>query len=207
MAASFGMVQEARPSCSVKAARTTTRCVLLPRVCSGQPLLSTVHSHHIIARQPIFADNHSKSNVKPVQVNVRRAGAANLDVIQEVEYPPHPTNICRSLLQPLQVNVGRAGAANLDVIQEVEYVKEEVKLAYLLECLQVRAQSSHACLHACVWVCGCGCVGVCVCVCACACVCARVCVCLCVCVCAMTSVKGWSHGEGGGHAGLPAGAN
>lgn len=39
----------------------------------------------------------------------------------------------------LQVNVGRAGAANLDVIQEVEYVKEEAKLAYLLECLQKTA--------------------------------------------------------------------
>lgn len=41
--------------------------------------------------------------------------------------PPNPT----------QVNVGRAGAANLDVIQEVEYVKEEDKLGYLLDCLQV----------------------------------------------------------------------
>jgi hypothetical protein len=41
-----------------------------------------------------------------------------------------------------QVNVGRAGAANLDVIQEVEYVKEEVKLQYLLECLQVRVRNA-----------------------------------------------------------------
>jgi hypothetical protein len=41
------------------------------------------------------------------------------------------------LASSLQVNVGRAGAANLDVIQEVEYVKEEAKLPYLLECLQV----------------------------------------------------------------------
>ena len=40
-----------------------------------------------------------------------------------------------------QVNVGRAGAANLDVIQEVEYVKEEAKLGYLLECLQVGGSS------------------------------------------------------------------
>jgi hypothetical protein len=32
-----------------------------------------------------------------------------------------------------------AGAANLDVIQEVEYVKEEDKLAYLLDCLQKTA--------------------------------------------------------------------
>lgn len=31
------------------------------------------------------------------------------------------------------------GAANLDVIQEVEYVKEEDKLAYLLDCLQKTA--------------------------------------------------------------------
>jgi len=37
---------------------------------------------------------------------------------------------------PVEVNVGRAGAANLDVFQEVEYVKEEAKIAYLLECLQ-----------------------------------------------------------------------
>ena len=44
----------------------------------------------------------------------------------------------------LQVNVGRAGAANLDVIQEVEYVKEEVKLQYLLECLQVGAVRTAA---------------------------------------------------------------
>ena len=34
------------------------------------------------------------------------------------------------------VNVGRAGAASLDVIQEVEYVKQEVKIIYLLKCLQ-----------------------------------------------------------------------
>jgi ATP-dependent RNA helicase DDX41 len=32
-----------------------------------------------------------------------------------------------------------SGAANLDVIQEVEYVKEEDKLAYLLDCLQKTA--------------------------------------------------------------------
>lgn len=31
------------------------------------------------------------------------------------------------------------GAANLDVIQEVEYIKEEDKLAYLLDCLQKTA--------------------------------------------------------------------
>eukprot|EP00879_Flechtneria_rotunda_P016085 GHRR01016826.1.p1 GENE.GHRR01016826.1~~GHRR01016826.1.p1 ORF type:complete len:570 (+),score=225.58 GHRR01016826.1:392-2101(+) len=41
-----------------------------------------------------------------------------------------------ALVDPVEVNVGRAGAANLDVIQEVEYVKEEDKLAYLLDCLQ-----------------------------------------------------------------------
>ena len=32
-----------------------------------------------------------------------------------------------------------AGATNLDLIQEVEYVKEEDKLAYLLDCLQKTA--------------------------------------------------------------------
>ncbi|KAI8815281.1 P-loop containing nucleoside triphosphate hydrolase protein [Cladochytrium replicatum] len=41
-----------------------------------------------------------------------------------------------ALIQPVIVNVGRAGAASLDVIQEVEYVKKEVKIVYLLECLQ-----------------------------------------------------------------------
>ncbi|KAL6776987.1 hypothetical protein ACKKBF_B19755 [Auxenochlorella protothecoides x Auxenochlorella symbiontica] len=41
-----------------------------------------------------------------------------------------------ALVDPVTVNVGRAGATNLDIIQEVEYVKEEAKLAYLLECLQ-----------------------------------------------------------------------
>lgn len=44
-----------------------------------------------------------------------------------------------ALVDPVTVNVGRAGAANLDVIQEVEYVKEDVKLIYLLECLQKTA--------------------------------------------------------------------
>ena len=44
-----------------------------------------------------------------------------------------------SLVKPVTVNVGRAGAANLDVIQEVEYVKQESKIAYLLECLQKTA--------------------------------------------------------------------
>ncbi|XP_076921755.1 DEAD-box ATP-dependent RNA helicase 35 [Bidens hawaiensis] len=51
--------------------------------------------------------------------------------------PAKIQNFARSaLVKPITVNVGRAGAANLDVIQEVEYVKQEVKLVYLLECLQ-----------------------------------------------------------------------
>ena len=41
-----------------------------------------------------------------------------------------------ALTDPVTVNVGRAGATNMDIIQEVEYVKEEVRLPYLLECLQ-----------------------------------------------------------------------
>ncbi|PKI85689.1 RNA helicase [Malassezia vespertilionis] len=45
----------------------------------------------------------------------------------------------QSLLQPVVVNVGRAGAASLDVVQEVEYVKNEAKMAYLLESLQKTA--------------------------------------------------------------------
>ena len=44
-----------------------------------------------------------------------------------------------TLVRPIIVNVGRAGAANLDVIQEVEYVKEDVKIPYLLQCLQKTA--------------------------------------------------------------------
>ena len=42
-------------------------------------------------------------------------------------------------MKPIIVNVGRAGAANLDVIQEVEYVKDDVKIPYLLQCLQKTA--------------------------------------------------------------------
>jgi ATP-dependent RNA helicase DDX41 len=41
-----------------------------------------------------------------------------------------------ALIKPIVVNIGRAGAANLDVRQEVEYVKEDQKLAYLIECLK-----------------------------------------------------------------------
>mmetsp|Transcript_18958 Transcript_18958/g.47034 ORF Transcript_18958/g.47034 Transcript_18958/m.47034 type:complete len:689 (-) Transcript_18958:1929-3995(-) len=44
-----------------------------------------------------------------------------------------------TLIKPVIVNVGRAGAANLDVIQEVEYVKDDVKIPYLLQCLQKTA--------------------------------------------------------------------
>jgi ATP-dependent RNA helicase DDX41 len=44
-----------------------------------------------------------------------------------------------TLVKPIIVNVGRAGAANLDVIQEVEYVKDDVKIPYLLQCLQKTA--------------------------------------------------------------------
>ena len=43
------------------------------------------------------------------------------------------------MVKPIIVNVGRAGAANLDVIQEVEYVKDDVKIPYLLQCLQKTA--------------------------------------------------------------------
>ena len=45
----------------------------------------------------------------------------------------------KTLLCPLLINVGRAGAASLDVIQEVEFVKKELKVVYLLECLQKTA--------------------------------------------------------------------
>ncbi|KAJ2782906.1 DEAD-box ATP-dependent RNA helicase 35 [Coemansia javaensis] len=41
-----------------------------------------------------------------------------------------------SLVKPVVVNVSRAGAANMDIIQEVEYVKPEMRIVYLLECLQ-----------------------------------------------------------------------
>ncbi|KAJ1668852.1 DEAD-box ATP-dependent RNA helicase 35 [Coemansia sp. RSA 1646] len=41
-----------------------------------------------------------------------------------------------SLVKPVVVNVSRAGAANMDIIQEVEFVKPEMRIVYLLECLQ-----------------------------------------------------------------------
>ncbi|PVU90943.1 hypothetical protein BB559_003479 [Furculomyces boomerangus] len=41
-----------------------------------------------------------------------------------------------ALVKPVIVNVGRAGAASLDIIQKVEYVKQEMRVLYLLECLQ-----------------------------------------------------------------------
>jgi len=51
--------------------------------------------------------------------------------------PTRIQNFARNaLVKPIIVNVGRAGAANRDVIQEVEYVKQEVKIVYLLECIQ-----------------------------------------------------------------------
>ena len=58
-------------------------------------------------------------------------------VLFSATMPTKIQNFARSaLVKPVVVNVGRAGAANLDVIQEVEYVKQEVKMVYLLECLQ-----------------------------------------------------------------------
>ncbi|KAJ1677534.1 DEAD-box ATP-dependent RNA helicase 35 [Spiromyces aspiralis] len=44
-----------------------------------------------------------------------------------------------SLVKPVIVNVGRAGAASLDIIQQVEYVKQEMRILYLLDCLQKTA--------------------------------------------------------------------
>ncbi|KAJ2569461.1 DEAD-box ATP-dependent RNA helicase 35 [Coemansia sp. RSA 1807] len=41
-----------------------------------------------------------------------------------------------ALVKPIIVNVSRAGAANMDIIQEVEFVKPEMRIVYLLECLQ-----------------------------------------------------------------------
>ncbi|OMJ26579.1 DEAD-box ATP-dependent RNA helicase 35 [Smittium culicis] len=41
-----------------------------------------------------------------------------------------------ALVKPVIVNVSRSGAASLDVIQNVEYVKQEDRIAYLLDCLQ-----------------------------------------------------------------------
>eukprot|EP01117_Protostelium_nocturnum_P005400 TRINITY_DN195_c0_g3_i4.p1 TRINITY_DN195_c0_g3~~TRINITY_DN195_c0_g3_i4.p1 ORF type:complete len:629 (+),score=253.58 TRINITY_DN195_c0_g3_i4:55-1941(+) len=58
-------------------------------------------------------------------------------VLFSATMPKKIQNFARSaLVRPIEVNVGRAGAANLDVFQEVEYVKQENKVAYLLECLQ-----------------------------------------------------------------------
>ncbi|PVU95202.1 hypothetical protein BB561_001979 [Smittium simulii] len=41
-----------------------------------------------------------------------------------------------ALVKPVIVNVSRSGAASLDVIQNVEYVKQEMRVVYLLDCLQ-----------------------------------------------------------------------
>lgn len=75
---------------------------------------------------PKKIQNFAKSAlVKPITINVGRAGAASLDVIQ----------VCSS-------SAGSFGLIPMvpHIVcvpeQEVEYVKEEAKMVYLLECLQ-----------------------------------------------------------------------
>ncbi|KAI3389075.1 hypothetical protein SNEBB_006245 [Seison nebaliae] len=51
--------------------------------------------------------------------------------------PKKIQNFARSaLVRPVTTNVGRPGAASLNVTQIVEYVKPEMRVVYLLECLQ-----------------------------------------------------------------------
>ena len=86
--------------------------------------------------------------VRPVIVNVGRAGAANLDVIQEVEYvlsPSHhllspsvassPSLTFSDMLPPM---IGFALTSRL-LSPSLRYVKQEAKIMYLLECLQKTA--------------------------------------------------------------------
>ncbi|KAJ1913848.1 hypothetical protein H4219_005029 [Mycoemilia scoparia] len=44
-----------------------------------------------------------------------------------------------ALVKPVIVNVGRAGAASMDIVQSVEFVKQEMRIVYLLDCLQKTA--------------------------------------------------------------------
>ncbi|KAJ2082518.1 DEAD-box ATP-dependent RNA helicase 35 [Coemansia sp. RSA 988] len=61
-------------------------------------------------------------------------------VLFSATMPKKVQDFARSaLVRPVVVNVSRAGAANKDIIQEVEYVKPEMRVTYLLECLQKTA--------------------------------------------------------------------
>jgi hypothetical protein len=101
--------------------------------------------------------------VDPVEVNVGRAGAAATRT-ERATHSMARVAACHSQLLlllpcglttrpplrhlpcPPACGVSRclAGAANADVVQEVEYVKEEAKLAFLLECLQASAPGRAA---------------------------------------------------------------
>lgn len=80
---------------------------------------------------PKKIQNFAKSAlVKPITINVGRAGAASLDVIQVCSHPH---------ISFMQLNLWSVKCCYMIKavsLQEVEYVKEEAKMVYLLECLQ-----------------------------------------------------------------------
>ena len=83
------------------------------------------------ATMPKKIQNFARSAlVDPVTVNVGRAGAANLDVIQVLGILQSGFSVCFNDIHPLYF------MSFLSNSQEVEYVKEEAKMVYLLECLQ-----------------------------------------------------------------------
>lgn len=88
---------------------------------------------------PKKIQNFAKSAlVKPITINVGRAGAASLDVIQ-VTLSFTKIVVCLSFRYGLLSKYICKNINEINVcmcVQEVEYVKEEAKMVYLLECLQ-----------------------------------------------------------------------
>lgn len=84
---------------------------------------------------PKKIQNFAKSAlVKPITINVGRAGAASLDVIQVRLFHSESLSL-RGFRLKIRVRIFHK--FNLFMrVQEVEYVKEEAKMVYLLECLQ-----------------------------------------------------------------------
>lgn len=83
----------------------------------------------------IFAET---ALMEPITVNVGRAGAANLDVIQ-VRTPGLPSLLIRFISPEFVSHRARSSSCCDWRMQEVEYVKQEAKVLYLLECLQKTA--------------------------------------------------------------------
>lgn len=88
---------------------------------------------------PKKIQNFAKSAlVKPITINVGRAGAASLDVIQ-VTLSFTKIVVCLSHRYGLPSKYICKNINEINIfmcVQEVEYVKEEAKMVYLLECLQ-----------------------------------------------------------------------